>query len=142
MNISRRRARILVMQGLYAWEVSGMPVEELLEFSWIKKEKREKLQPADLSFPRLLLAGTIENIEAVDKRICENLHNWKFEDLNITDKSILRFSTYSLLFQKEILPSIVIDEAISIAKDYGTDDSFKFINAILDSVNKQETVNE
>lgn len=122
------------MQALFAWDLAQVPLEELLSFCWIEPEKIEKASEDELLFPRLLISGTIENIEEVDKIIIENLHNWDFSRLNLVDKAILRLSVYSLLFQKDIPSTIIIDEAINIAKDYGTDDSFKFVNGILDSI--------
>ena len=52
--------------------------------------------------------------------------------------AVLRMSVFAILYQKDLNPTIVIDEAIGISKDFGTDDSFKFINAILDTIRKEE----
>ena len=81
-----------------------------------------------------MVLGTIENISEIDKKIAENLDNWVIERLNSVDKAILRLSVYSLLYQKDTPAPIVIDEAINLAKDFGTDDSYKFVNAVLDSI--------
>jgi N utilization substance protein B len=53
------------------------------------------------------------------------------------DLAILRISVYCLLFQADIPPSVTIDEAIDIAKEFGTDDSYRFINGVLDGIRKQ-----
>ncbi len=131
MGLGRRRARILAFQALSAWD-AGASVEDLLKFDWHSKT----LSSEDTIFPKLVLLGTIENISEIDKRIQDNLENWVVERLNIPDRAILRLSVYSLLYQKDIPPTIVIDEAINLAKEYGTDDSYKFINAVLDSIKK------
>ena len=81
-----------------------------------------------------MVLWTIENISEIDKKIAENLDNWVIERLNSVDKAILRLSVYSLLYQKDTPAPIVIDEAINLAKDFGTDDSYKFVNAVLDSI--------
>ena len=83
-----------------------------------------------------MIAGAIENQSQIDERIKENLKGWDFARLNKVTLSILRMSVYSLLFQKDVPVSIVIDEAVDIAKEYGQDDSFKFINAVLDTIGK------
>ena len=81
----------------------------------------------------------LKRVEELDDKIKANLsQNWNFDRLNKVTLAILRISIYSLLFQKEIPGTIVIDEAISISKDYGLDDSFKFVNAILDKISKEQ----
>jgi N utilization substance protein B len=80
--------------------------------------------------------GTIENIAPVDAMIRSHLKNWDFSRLNRVDLAVLRLSTYTLMYQGEVSPSIVIDEAIGISKEFGTDDSFRFINGVLDSIRK------
>jgi N utilization substance protein B len=139
---SRRKGRILAFQALYCWESAHIPVEELLQFSWLENEKLESIEAHIAAFARLLTAGTIENIKAIDKIIKKHLHNWDISRLNRVDLAILRISAYALLFQKDIAPSIVIDEAIGISREFGTDDSFRFINGVLDAVRRTLSVAE
>ena len=131
---SRRKARILAFQALYAWEASKSALRELLDFSWLDQEKRDGLEEELKAFARILIAGTIENIEAIDVSIKSHLQNWSFERLKRVDLAILRIGAYSLLFQGDIPAQITIDEAIEIAKEYGSDDSYRFINGVLDGI--------
>jgi N utilization substance protein B len=133
---SRRKGRILAFQALYSWEANNIPVTELIDFSWLEPEKRQALEDGTAEFSRLLFLGTVENIAAVDKKIQAHVQNWDFSRLNRVDLAILRLSTYTLIFQNDVPPSIVIDEAIGIAREYGTTDSFRFINGVLDSIRK------
>jgi N utilization substance protein B len=162
---SRRKGRILAFQALYSWEAnagggragawslppveaagsglprrevfSGPPVpQELLEFSWLEKEKQAALDEDISGFSRLIIAGTIENITGIDRMIKKHLENWDFSRLNRVDLAILRISTYTLMFQTDVAPSIVINEAIGISKEFGTDDSYRFINGVLDSIRR------
>ena len=87
-------------------------------------------------FTRLLVSGTIENIIAIDSMIRKHLQNWDFSRLNKVDLAVLRMSVYALMFQSDTAPSIIINEAIIISRDYGTDDSYRFINGVLDSIRK------
>jgi N utilization substance protein B len=73
----------------------------------------------------------------VDRSIIRQLEHWDFSRLNKVDLAILRISAYCLLFQSDIPPSVTIDEAIDIAKEFGTDDSYRFINGVLDGIRKQ-----
>lgn len=139
---SRRKGRILAFQALYSWDASCKPPgkapipEDLLNFSWLEKEKQEKLDDNIANFSRLLIVGSIENIEAVDAMIRSHLQNWDFSRLNRVDLAILRMSAYTLMFQNDVAPSIVIDEAIGISKEFGADESYRFINGVLDSIRR------
>lgn len=126
----------MAFQALFSWEASGASVQELVSFSWLDQEKRNALDEGTAVFARLLIAGTIENIETIDSLIKAHLKNWNFDRLNRVDLAIMRMSVYSLKYQEDISASIVIDEAIDIAKEYGTDDSFRFINGVLDAIKK------
>ena len=149
--MSRRKSRIIAFQGLYSWDVGGMSEKDVLELGWVdskaaeineEEEKSEESAPkvkiADESaaFSRMLIAGTIENVVKIDEIIKAHLTNWDFDRVNKVTIAILRMSVYSLMFTKEIDASVVIDEAIDIAKNYGPDDSYKFVNAILDNIKK------
>jgi N utilization substance protein B len=141
--MSRRKSRITAFQGLYSWDVGGMTEKDVLELSWLKQsssesEEAEKapLDEEGLAFTRMLIAGTIENVEKIDETIKAHLTNWELDRVNKVTIAILRMSVYSLMFTKDIDSSVVIDEAIDIAKNYGPDDSYKFVNAILDNIKK------
>ena len=96
-----------------------------------------------VDFARIIISGTINHIEEVDEAIKKHLtQNWEFSRVNRVSLAILRISSYSLLFQPEIHPTIVIDEAIDIAREYGADDSYKFINAVLDHIRKEKEVED
>jgi N utilization substance protein B len=132
---SRRKGRILAFQALYCWESAHPAIDVLLAFPWIDSKKQVSLDTQHIAdFSRLLIAGTIENIKAIDAIIKKHLQHWDFSRLNRVDLAILRMSVYSLMYQQEIAPSIVIDEAIGISREFGTDDSFRFVNGVLDSI--------
>jgi N utilization substance protein B len=131
---SRRKARILAFQALYAWDASGGKGKDLESFGWLEEEKRAALDEEVSAFARLLIAGTLENIEAVDGAIRSHLENWSFERLKRVDLAVLRIGTYSLMFQKDIPAQITIDEAIEIVKEYGCEDSYRFVNGVLDGI--------
>jgi N utilization substance protein B len=140
---SRRKGRILAFQALYSWDAACKPLpgtvsvpENLLNFSWLEQEKQENLDENIANFSRLLITGTIENIEAVDAMIRSHLQHWDFSRLNRVDLAILRMSAYALMFQTDVAPSIVIDEAIGISKEFGADESYRFINGVLDSIRR------
>lgn len=136
--MARRKGRILAFQALYSFDVGSIDLQSLLTFSWVEDALLEKMGEASLTFARLLIKGTVENLSIIDEKIKLNLCNWDFDRLNRVDLAILRISVYPLLFQKDIHSTIIIDEAIDISKEFGSGESFKFINAVLDNIQKQE----
>ena len=141
---SRRKGRILAFQALYSWDVHysqtgdiSIP-EGLLDFTWVQQADGESRQQDEemLTFSRLLVTGTVENIHAVDRMIQKHLENWELKRLNRVDLAVLRMSAYTLMFQTDMPHTITIDEAICISKEFGTDDSYKFVNGVLDSIRK------
>ena len=147
--MSRRKSRILAFQALYSWDVSKSSLDDILNFSWLQKDSEieagtEPEEPSESlkeeeTFASLIIAGTVDHVDEIDKIIESHLAaNWSLDRINKVALAILRTSTYEILYQKNIDNKIVIDEAVNIAKDYGSDDSYKFINAVLDKIGKDE----
>jgi N utilization substance protein B len=131
---SRRKGRILAFQALYAWDLSGnLPTDNNSAGNSEEKAPDNEELP---EFSQLLIAGTIENIAAIDTMIRKHLENWDFSRLNRVDLAVLRISVYALMYQADTAPSIIINEAIGISKEFGTDDSYRFINGVLDGIRK------
>ena len=144
---ARRKGRILAFQTLYAYELcsvgsfEGRSREneaegESLEFSWIDDSNRERINQESIDFARLIAAGTIQNLTEIDGQIKTQLEHWDFSRINKVDQALLRIGVYSLLFQKDIPASVTIDEAVDISKEYGTDESYRFVNGVLDGIRK------
>ena len=146
--MSRRKSRILAFQALFSWEASESSLEDLLTFSWNYKDSNELEQAPALEsevakdeklFASLLVSGTVNNITEIDKLITEHLtDNWSLDRINKVALAILRVSIFELKFQPDSVAKIVIDEAVNIAKQFGADDSYKFINAILDKLGNND----
>lgn len=137
--MSRRKGRVLAFQALYSHDVGNVPISDLLDFSWANTEgtATEESEGEERLFARFLVTGTMEHLDEIDGLIKKYLAaNWDFDRVNKVSLAILRMSVYSILYQKETNASIVIDEAINIAKEFGADDSFRFINAVLDKISK------
>ena len=134
----RRKGRILAVQALFAYDFTHCGIDDLLSFSWIQEKDSPDVDKNIRNFAGLLVAGTLENLEDVDAAIAKRLENWDFQRLNHIDLAILRISAYSLLYMKDVPASVVIDEAVDIAKDFGTDESYKFVNGVLDGIRKSQ----
>ena len=134
---TRRSGRILAIQTLYRYDCTEEELERLLDFSWCGEAQSSKNELSSMDFARLLIIGTIENLKIIDETISVQLEHWDFSRLARVDLAILRISVYCLLFQGSIPLTVTIDEAIDIAKEFGSDDSYRFINGVLDGVRKK-----
>ena len=134
---SRRQSRIIAFQSLFSQDLNPKPLAELLSLSWMEPKEREELEPDVLFFTRFLIQGTLEHWDEIDLVIQGQLRNWSFERLGKVDLSLLRISVFQMLFVKDIPPKVVIDEAIDISKRFSSDDSYRFINGVLDGLRKE-----
>jgi len=128
----RRKGRELALRCLYSLEFlpTGKPEERLAEI--IKEERPEKTVKA---FALELLSGVNKNQDYFDRLISQYATNWSLDRVAVIDRNILRLSLYEMLKKnEEIPPAVCIDEAIELAKTYGSEDSYRFINGILNKI--------
>lgn len=130
---NRRKARELTLQVLYQADVRDISPTEALRIVLSRYHFRSKVE----SFSRKLVEGTEEFLPCIDWLIKRYAKNWTLKRMAIVDRNILRFSIYELLLVKEVPPVVSINEAVEIAKRYGTEDSGKFVNGILDKIRKE-----
>jgi N utilization substance protein B len=89
-------------------------------------------------YARDLVSAAIENMEEIDALLSMKAANWELRRMAAIDRNVLRVAVAELIHFKDTVPfKVVIDEAVEIAKTYGTDDSGKFVNGVLDSVRKK-----
>ncbi len=88
------------------------------------------------NFANLILVGTLKNLVQIDDTIQSALTDWNLRRLHIADLSILRAGSYEMLYLEDIPPIVSINEAIELAKKFGSEDSSRFVNGILDQIKK------
>ncbi len=137
--MARRKGRILAFQALFSWDMGCSSVDDLIAFPWANKVEEKEHSEIDetVIFARFLVTGTIEHINEIDDLIKKHLDSWDFNRVNKVDLAVLRISVYALLYQQDVHPTIIINEAIDISKEFGPGDTFKFINAVLDNIRKE-----
>ena len=135
----RTQARECALQILYQLDITKNDYRDSLKLYW---QNQEELPADDIrEFAESLVKGVMDNIATLDETISKYATNWQINRMAIVDRNILRIATYELLFLKDIPPKVSINEAIDIAKKYGEKDSGKFVNGILDKINKEEVRN-
>jgi len=131
----RTKARECALKILYAIDITGDDPKKCIEIFWKNHDEIDKEAEA---FADSLVLGVSNNRETIDKLILSHTTNWQLKRMAVIDRNILRFATYELLYMEDIPPKVSINEAIDIAKRYGDKDSGKFVNGVLDSINKNE----
>lgn len=129
----RTRARELAMQALYQLDVQGDDLLELLHAFFEENEVNQAVRRLAWDWTE----GTWRNLAKCDEMITASTIKWQLSRLAPVDKSILRLAAYQLNFCTEIPPRVVINEAIELAKKYGSDKSASFVNGVLDAVFKK-----
>ena len=130
---SRRKARECALQLLYQGEFS--PSAGGGNGRWISFEEDSTMPSTEIrTFAEELVQGVLANEAAIDERIRSVSTNWKLERMALVDRNILRIAAYELMYRTEIPRKVSLNEAIEIAKRFGTEDSSSFINGILDKI--------
>jgi len=129
----RREGREAAIQFLYQHDLGGsLEPEALANFYTFRG-----ISPAARRFCQQLLDGILpKKIKDIDQFIAKHSENYELERLSAVDRNILRLALYELLSDEGTPPAVIIDEAISIAKKYGTEQSGRFVNGILDEIRK------
>lgn len=126
----RREGRELALQLLYALEMNPVETGEALRLSRESSRGAEAVR----AFAGELVAGVMANRDELDRKIVEKSKNWAISRMAKVDLNILRLAFYELLFREDIPRKVTINEAIEIAKKFGTEDSPAFINGMLDEM--------
>jgi N utilization substance protein B len=129
--MKRRRAREFALQILFQIDITGSEISDKVfsEF-WEGSHEEDEVK----EFTAAIVKTTRENISAIDAAIKKAAEHWVISRMAVIDRNILRAATCELLYRHDIPSSVVIDEALEIAKKYSTEDSAPFINGILDKI--------
>jgi len=138
----RRQAREMALQMLYQHELGHALPQQLLRAFDIHAFHAETAgagasltaSKTALDYARTLLEGSLENREAIDVLISEQAENWRLERMSVIDRNILRLAVYELRHQRDVPVVVVINEAIDLAKKFGSDQSGRFVNGLLDAL--------
>jgi transcription antitermination protein NusB len=129
----RRQAREFSLQILYQLEIADQEPKLVYEHFW----KSQKVSDGVREFATEIVDGTYRNLKEIDQLIEKHAANWKLSRMNSVDRNILRLSVYELLYCHDIPTTVTINEAIEVAKKFGTEESSAFVNGILDNLSKQ-----
>jgi len=124
----RHLSRIAVVQSLFEVERRDIdPIESL-------ERNMKELGEADNEFAFQLLAGVLDKKAGIIKAVEANAPEWSFERMDPIARCVLLVGAFELLFNKDAPPAVVMDESIEIAKEFGTEESGKFVNGVLNAM--------
>jgi len=130
---ARRKARELALQMLFQHDLSGNAPETICDTF----EDLQKSKPNTREFAVKIFRGTVDHMETIDDMIQAQADNWRLSRMAVVDRNIIRMSIYEFLHETATPKLVIIDEAIEIAKKFGTQKSSQFINGILDGILKR-----
>jgi len=130
---ARRKARELALQMLFQFDMSGNQPDQIIDTF----EELQKSKPNTREFATRIFRGTIDHLAELDEMIQNQAENWRLSRMAGVDRNIIRMSVYEFLHEDDTPKLVIIDEAIEIAKRYGTQKSPQFINGILDGILKR-----
>jgi len=137
MPQQRRASRELALRTLYAHEVDPSGSWAFMLNSIAENDQLQD-DPEVMEYAKSLVEAAVKNREAIDALISGKAIHWELRRMAAVDRNVLRMATAELMrFQEDVPYKVAIDEAVEIAKIYGTDDSGKFVNGILDSIRKE-----
>lgn len=135
--MSRRKAREIAVQALFQLDFnSGVTSNEALTSVL---DEREDTNETTRLYAQALVEGTQQNLAAIDDYISELSREWKIDRMAGVDRNIARMAIYEMKYSSERMePGVAINEAVELAKTFGTEDSSRFINGILGSIVKNK----
>ena len=131
---SRRKARECALQMLFAADVAGTRVDELVRTFWSELSDGEFDEPAR-EFATRLVTGTLSNLTEVDERIRSRAEHWRISRMALVDRNVLRLAVYEFLHEPTPR-TVAINEALEIARRFSTYEATQFINGILDAIKR------
>ncbi len=131
----RRTARECALQMLYELDVGKHSRDDILRTFWQMNEHPPKVR----EFADQLFEGTVRRLKDIDKIIQQHTKHWRLNRMAAVDRNVLRLAVYEFLSESKTPETVVINEALDIARKFSTQESAQFVNGILDSIKNELT---
>lgn len=136
--MNRHLSRMVAMQTIYEWSFRGDSILDEIKNRNINEYKDD----VDENFVNFIVDSVVQNLEKVDEEIQKSAPEWPLEQISLIDRSILRIAIFELLYSENVPPKVAINEAVELSKQFGGENSSKFINGVLGTVydNNEKTI--
>ena len=131
---ARRKARECALQMLFQYDIARPELDELIRTYWEEMNEAPRSDVTD--FAVQLVKGAIEHLEDIDERIRKRTEHWRISRMAVVDRNLLRLAVYEFLYEQETPKTVVINEALEIARRFSTYEATQFINGILDGIKR------
>ncbi len=130
---SRRRARRVTLEVLYEYDIARHFPDEILQ----RRLEANKIDSAGAEFASQLVHGVMQNLDGMDVLIARYAPEWPLDQMAVIDRNILRIAIYEFIASEETPVKVAINEAVELAKTYGSDSAPRFINGVLGTLAEQ-----
>lgn len=128
---ARRSGREAALQMLFQLEASGAAADQVIELFW---RTFEEADPEGRPYADAIVRGVGDSVAELDKRIAAASQNWRIERMSRVDRNLLRLGTWELMQRPDVPRAVILDEAVELAKSFGTEESSAFVNGVLDRI--------
>ena len=137
---ARRKARICALQMLFQYDIAQPRVDELATNYW--EAFGDDMGNVARDFSNNLALGAIARLDEIDALIKKRAEHWRIQRMAVVDRNILRLAIYEFLYEADTPKTVVINEALEIARRFSTFEATQFINGILDAIKRDLEVNQ
>lgn len=130
---TRRRARRVTLESLYEYDIANHPPDEIIE----RRVEEYPMESAGIAFASQLVHGVIDHQNEMDKLISRYAPEWPLDQMAVIDRNILRIAIFEFLIEGSTPVKVAINEAVELAKTYGSDSAPRFINGVLGTLADQ-----
>lgn len=130
---TRRRARRVVLETLYEYDIAEHDAQEVME----RRIEDNPMEQTGLEFTTLLVQGVVEHLAHIDMLIARYAPEWPLDQMAVIDRNILRIAIFEFLVSEQTPVKVAINEAVELAKTYGSDSAPRFVNGVLGTLADQ-----
>ena len=131
---ARRKARVCALQMLFQYDIARPRLDELASTYW--EAFGEEMSDVPRDFSNNLALGAISHLDEIDDLIKKRAENWRIQRMAVVDRNILRLAIYEFLYETDTPKTVIINEALEIARRFSTFEATQFINGILDAIKR------
>jgi N utilization substance protein B len=133
----RHRGREAAVQMLYQWEVGRLSLDDVRRVWGAMTDESEAIAPEVAAFAASLAEGVVAHVAELDPLISEAAAHWRIERMNVLDRLVMRLAVYEFLHEPDTPATVIINEALELARAFSSDEAVPFVNGVLDSIRRR-----
>jgi transcription antitermination protein NusB len=134
---ARHRSREAAVQMLYQWEVGGLALADVRRVWSELTDEGEPLSADQTGFASTLAEGVAAHVAELDPLISEAAAHWRLERMNVIDRLVMRLAVYEFLHEPETPATVIINEALELARAFSSEEAVPFVNGVLDGIRRR-----